>query len=142
MIEKHCGGITGGWDNLLAVIRADHRFPLVPAGNDHDAPMDFDGLKDVSAPGLAPLPVIVMDKSTDIVRANLAAQLFPSSMDRCGQCTPCREALAGCGGDGKKCAMATRKLPISTRFNEVTKQVGALLICALGDAAGLADPGS
>jgi NADH-quinone oxidoreductase subunit F len=43
LIEKHCGGIRGGWDNLLAVIPGGSSVPLVPAAEIMDAPMDFDG---------------------------------------------------------------------------------------------------
>src|SRR4029078_13625519 len=31
LIETHCGGIRGGWDNLLAVIPGGASVPLVPA---------------------------------------------------------------------------------------------------------------
>ena len=54
LIEKHCGGIRGGWDNLLAVIPGGSSVPLVPAAQIMDAPMDFDGLKRASAPASAP----------------------------------------------------------------------------------------
>jgi NADH-quinone oxidoreductase subunit F len=49
--------------------------PLVPAHEIMDAPMDFDGLKAVGS-GLGTAAVIVMDKSTDIVRAIAPHQLF------------------------------------------------------------------
>jgi NADH-quinone oxidoreductase subunit F len=45
LIEKHCGGIRGGWDNLLAVIPGGSSVPLVPAAQIMDCPMDFDGLQ-------------------------------------------------------------------------------------------------
>ena len=32
LIETPCGGIRGGWDNLLAVIPGGSSVPLVPAG--------------------------------------------------------------------------------------------------------------
>ena len=52
LIERHCGGIRGGWDNLLAVIPGGSSVPLVPAAEIIDAPMDFDGLRAVgSGPG-------------------------------------------------------------------------------------------
>ena len=35
LIDKHCGGIRGGWDNLLAVIPGGSSVPLVPAARDH-----------------------------------------------------------------------------------------------------------
>ncbi|MFX5537746.1 SLBB domain-containing protein, partial [Acinetobacter baumannii] len=44
LIETHCGGIRGGWDNLLAVIPGGSSVPLVPAAEIMDCPMDFDGL--------------------------------------------------------------------------------------------------
>src|SRR3546814_3050215 len=68
LIDKHAGGIRGGWDNLLAVIPGGSSVPLVPAAEIMDAPMDFDGLKTLGS-GLGTAAVIVMDKSTDIVRA-------------------------------------------------------------------------
>ena len=54
-----------------------------------DAPMDFDGLKDLGS-GLGTAAVIVMDKSTDIVKAISRISYFYKH-ESCGQCTPCRE---------------------------------------------------
>jgi NADH-quinone oxidoreductase subunit F len=89
LIEKHCGGIRGGWDNLLAVIPGGSSVPLVPAAQIMDAPMDFDGLRALGS-GLGTAAVIVMDKSTDIVRAISRLSYFYKH-ESCGQCTPCRE---------------------------------------------------
>ncbi|MBX9727343.1 MAG: NADH-quinone oxidoreductase subunit NuoF, partial [Sphingopyxis sp.] len=89
LIEKHCGGVRGGWDNLLAVIPGGSSVPLVPANEIIDAPMDFDGLKAVGS-GLGTAAIIVMDKSTDIVRAISRISYFYKH-ESCGQCTPCRE---------------------------------------------------
>src|SRR3546814_2595621 len=77
LIEKHCGGIRGGWDNLLAVIPGGSSVPLVPAALIMEAPMDFDGLKELGS-GLGTAAVIVMDKSTDIVRAISRLSYFRS----------------------------------------------------------------
>ena len=41
LIEEHCGGIRGGWDNLLAVIPGGSSVPLVPAARDHGLPDGF-----------------------------------------------------------------------------------------------------
>ena len=30
LIEKHAGGVTGGWDNLKAVIPGGSSLPLIP----------------------------------------------------------------------------------------------------------------
>ncbi len=89
LIESHAGGIRGGWDNLLAVIPGGASVPLVPAEQIMDTPMDFDGLKAVGS-GLGTAAVIVMDKSTDIVRAISRISYF-FKHESCGQCTPCRE---------------------------------------------------
>ena len=51
-------------------------------------PMDFDGCRD--AIGLGTAAVIVMDKSTDIIRA-IARIAYFYKHESCGQCTPCRE---------------------------------------------------
>ena len=44
LIDKHCGGIRGGWDNLLAVIPGGSSVRMVPAAQIIDTPMDFDSL--------------------------------------------------------------------------------------------------
>jgi NADH:ubiquinone oxidoreductase subunit F (NADH-binding) len=31
LIERHCGGVTGGWDNLLAIIPGGSSVPMIPA---------------------------------------------------------------------------------------------------------------
>src|SRR6202051_3556180 len=68
LIDRHCGGVRGGWDNLLAVIPGGASVPLLPKSICDDVLMDFDSLKAVQS-GLGTAAVIVMDKSTDIVRA-------------------------------------------------------------------------
>src|ERR1700757_2391071 len=70
LIEKHAGGVRGGWDNLMAVIPGGSSMPLIPAGPDQADTllMDFDGCRDKKS-ALGTAAVIVMDKSTDILRA-------------------------------------------------------------------------
>ena len=48
LIERHAGGVRGGWDNLLAVIPGGSSMPLVPAGPDQADTllMDFDGCRE------------------------------------------------------------------------------------------------
>ena len=94
LISRHGGGVRGGsnsedFSNLLAVIPGGSSVPLVPADQILDAPMDFDGLKALGS-GLGTAAVIVMDKSTDIVRAISRISYFYKH-ESCGQCTPCRE---------------------------------------------------
>jgi NADH-quinone oxidoreductase subunit F len=133
MIEKHCGGIRGGWDNLLAVIPGGASVPCVPGEKIRHALMDFDGLKEAGS-SLGTAAVIVMDKSTDIIRAIWRLSAFYKH-ESCGQCTPCRE------GTGWMMRVMERmvegraqKREIDMLF-EVTKQIEGHTICALGDAA-------
>ena len=133
MIEKHCGGITGGWDNLLAVIPGGSSVPLVPAAQIMDAPMDFDGLKDLGS-GLGTAAVIVMDKSTDIVRA-ISRLAYFYKHESCGQCTPCREGTGWMWRVMEKMRDGDAEIADIDTLYEVTKQVEGHTICALGDAA-------
>lgn len=133
LIEKHCGGVRGGWDNLLAVIPGGCSVPLMPKDVCDDVLMDFDALREVGS-GLGTAAVIVMDKSTDIVYAIARFSEFYKH-ESCGQCTPCRE------GTGWMMRMMTRMVRGEATLDEidllweVTKQVEGHTICALGDAA-------
>ena len=133
LVETHAGGVRGGWDNLLAIIPGGSSVPLLPASQCEDLIMDFDALKDLKS-GLGTAAVIVMDKSTDIVRA-IARIAYFYKHESCGQCTPCRE------GTGWMWRVLTRmaegragKREIGLLL-EVTTQVEGHTICALGDAA-------
>ena len=133
LIDKHAGGVRGGWDNLLAVIPGGSSVPLIPKSICDTVLMDFDSLKDVQS-GLGTAAVIVMDKSTDIVRAIARLAAFYAH-ESCGQCTPCRE--------GAGWMMRVMYRMVEGRANreeidlllEVSKEVEGHTICALGDAA-------
>jgi NADH-quinone oxidoreductase subunit F len=133
LIDKHCGGIRGGWDNLLACIPGGSSVPIVPAAQIIDCPMDFDALKELKS-GLGTAAVIVMDKSTDVVRAIARISYFYKH-ESCGQCTPCRE------GTGWMWRVLTRMAEGRAQKKEidllldVAGQVEGHTICALGDAA-------
>ena len=133
LIDKHCGGIRGGWDNLLAVIPGGSSVPLVPAAQIIDAPMDFDGLKAVGS-GLGTAAVIVMDKSTDIVRAISRLSYFYKH-ESCGQCTPCREGTGWMWRMMERLRTGDADISEIDLLQEVTKQIEGHTICALGDAA-------
>ena len=133
LIDRHCGGIRGGWDNLLAVIPGGSSVPLVPADQIIDAPMDFDGLRDLKS-GLGTAAVIVMDKSTDIVKAISRIAYFYRH-ESCGQCTPCREGTGWMWRVMERMVVGrAQKREIDMLF-DVTKQIEGHTICALGDAA-------
>ncbi|GAA4006389.1 NADH-quinone oxidoreductase subunit NuoF [Sphingomonas humi] len=133
LIDRHCGGIRGGWDNLLAVIPGGSSVPLVPAAEIMDAPMDFDGLKAVGS-GLGTAAVIVMDKSTDIVRAISRISYFYKH-ESCGQCTPCREGTGWMWRIMERLREGDGSPELIDKLYDVTKQVEGHTICALGDAA-------
>ena len=133
LIEKHCGGIRGGWDNLLAVIPGGSSVPLVPAEQIMDVPMDFDGLREVGS-GLGTAAAIVMDKSTDIVRAIARISYFYKH-ESCGQCTPCREGTGWMWRVLTRMAEGRAQKREIGMLLEVTTQVEGHTICALGDAA-------
>ena len=133
LIDKHCGGVRGGWDNLLAVIPGGSSVPLMPKSICDTVRMDFDSLREVQS-GLGTAGVIVMDRSTDIVRAIARLSKFYMH-ESCGQCTPCRE------GTGWLWRMMMRMAEGRARREEidllldVTKEIEGHTICALGDAA-------
>ncbi|MFD1951412.1 NADH-quinone oxidoreductase subunit NuoF [Sphingomonas arantia] len=133
LIETHAGGIRGGWDNLLAVIPGGSSVPLVPAAQIIDAPMDFDGLRDVGS-GLGTAAIIVMDKSTDIVRAISRISYFYKH-ESCGQCTPCREGTGWMWRVMERLREGNAEIGEIDMLEEVTRQIEGHTICALGDAA-------
>ncbi|MEI9401420.1 NADH-quinone oxidoreductase subunit NuoF [Mesorhizobium argentiipisi] len=133
LIETHCGGIRGGWDNLLAVIPGGASVPLVPAEQIIDAPMDFDALRDLKS-GLGTAAVIVMDRSTDIVKA-IARLSYFYKHESCGQCTPCREGTGWMWRVMERLVRGEAQKREIDMLLDVTKQVEGHTICALGDAA-------
>jgi NADH-quinone oxidoreductase subunit F len=133
LIDKHCGGIRGGWDNLLAVIPGGSSVPLVPAHEIIDAPMDFDGLRDLKS-GLGTAAIIVMDKSTDIVRAISRISYFYKH-ESCGQCTPCREGTGWMWRVMERLREGNAEPEEIDLLLDVTTEVEGHTICALGDAA-------
>lgn len=133
LIEKHAGGVRGGWDNLLAVIPGGSSVPLLKREVCDTVLMDFDSLKNAGS-GLGTAGVIVMDKSTDIVAAIARLSHFYKH-ESCGQCTPCRE------GTGWMMRIMDRMIEGKAEIKEIdqlynlSKQIEGHTICALGDAA-------
>ena len=134
LIDKHAGGMRGGWDNLLAVIPGGSSVPCLPAEQCGDELyMDFDTLKNLKT-GLGTAAVIVMDKSTDIVRAIARISYFYKH-ESCGQCTPCREGTGWMWRVLTRMAEGRAQKREIDMLLEVTTQVEGHTICALGDAA-------
>ena len=133
LIEKHAGGVKGGWSNLLAVIPGGSSTPLLPKNVCDTVLMDFDSLKNAGS-GLGTAGVIVMDQSTDIIQAITRLSYFYKH-ESCGQCTPCREGTGWLWRMMKKMVSGEANLEDIDTLLEVTKQVEGHTICALGDAA-------
>ncbi|MBB6251656.1 NADH-quinone oxidoreductase subunit NuoF [Nitrospirillum iridis] len=133
LIERHAGGVRGGWDNLLAIIPGGSSVPVMPKSVCDTVLMDFDSLREVGS-GLGTAAVIVMDKSTDIVRAIARLSKFYMH-ESCGQCTPCREGTGWLARVMDRMVRGQARLDEIDMLYDVTKQIEGRTICALGDAA-------
>jgi NADH-quinone oxidoreductase subunit F len=133
LIETHAGGVRGGWDNLLAIIPGGSSVPLLPKSICDTVLMDFDSLKEVKS-GLGTAAVIVMDQSTDIVKAIARLAQFYKH-ESCGQCTPCREGTGWMWRVMERLVKGEAHVDEIDMLEEVTYEVEGHTICALGDAA-------
>ena len=133
LLERHAGGVRGGWENLLAVIPGGSSVRCLPAELCDNLSMDFDSLSALKS-GLGTAAVIVMDKSTDIIRA-IARLSYFYKHESCGQCTPCREGTGWMYRVLDRMARGEAEKREIDMLLEVTYQVEGHTICALGDAA-------
>ncbi len=133
LIEKHAGGVRGGWDNLLAIIPGGSSVPLLPKDLCEQALMDYDGLSEVGS-ALGSAGVIVMDKSTDIIEAIARLSHFYMH-ESCGQCTPCREGTGWVYRVMQRLVRGDATLDEIDTLWDMTKEIEGHTICALGDAA-------
>ncbi|TGZ69590.1 hypothetical protein CRM22_003655 [Opisthorchis felineus] len=133
LIERHAGGVIGGWDNLLAVIPGGSSVPLIPKDVCSTVLMDFDSLIEAKS-GLGTAAIIVMNRSADVVRCIHRLMQFYEH-ESCGQCTPCRE---GCRWlrqiTGRFVQGKADKREIDMLW-EISKQMEGHTICALADGA-------
>ena len=133
LIERHAGGVTGGWDNLLAVIPGGSSVPLIPKSVCDTVSMDFDSLKSEKT-GLGTAAVIVMDRSTDIVKAIARISKFYMH-ESCGQCSPCREGTGWMWRVMERLVVGDAEIDEIDTLLDVASQVEGHTICAFGDAA-------
>lgn len=133
LIERHCGGVRGGWDNLLAVIPGGSSVPVIPKHVCDDVLMDFDALK-AAQTGLGTAGVIVMDKSTDIIQAIARLSKFYKH-ESCGQCTPCREGTGWLMDMVDRMVEGRAEIEEIDTLDDVSRNIEGHTICALGDAA-------
>jgi len=133
LIEKHAGGVRGGWDNLLAVIPGGASVPMIPKSICDTVLMDFDALKEVRS-GLGTAAVIVMDKSTDLIKAIARLSAFYKH-ESCGQCTPCREGTGWMWRVMERMVTGDADVSEIDMLLDVSTRIEGHTICALGDAA-------
>jgi NADH-quinone oxidoreductase subunit F len=133
IIEKHGGGVRGGWDNLLAVIPGGSSTKLLPKEICETVLMDFDALK-AAGSSLGTAGIIVMDKSTDIVYAiaRLARFYWHES---CGQCTPCREGTGWMYRIMQRMVRGEAQLEEIDMLLDIGSEIEGHTICAHGDAS-------
>ncbi len=133
LIDTHAGGVRGGWDNLLAVIPGGASVPMIPKSLCEEAIMDYDGLREHGS-GLGTGAVMVMDKSTDVIKAISRLSKFYAH-ESCGQCTPCREGTGWMSRMMERMVTGDMSIEEIDILQDVTKQIEGHTICALGDAA-------
>ncbi|CAD6563905.1 MAG: NADH dehydrogenase [ubiquinone] flavoprotein 1, mitochondrial [Tremellales sp. Tagirdzhanova-0007] len=133
LLEKHCGGVRGGWQNLKAVIPGGCSVPVIPRTTVEKVLMDYDSLKD-NQTSLGTGAVIVMDQSTDLISAIARFSKFYKH-ESCGQCTPCREGTTWMMNMMDRMVEGRAQEREIDMLLELTKQIEGHTICALGDAA-------
>ncbi len=131
LIERHAGGVRGGWDNLLAVIPGGSSTPMIPKSVCDDVLMDFDALREHKT-GLGTAGVIVMDKSTDLIKAIQRLSAFYKH-ESCGQCTPCREGMGWVNRVMLRMVDGRAEVDEIDVLEQVTRQIEGHTICALAD---------
>ncbi|KDN49598.1 NADH-ubiquinone oxidoreductase [Tilletiaria anomala UBC 951] len=133
LIERHCGGVRGGWDNLLGIVPGGSSVPILPKNRCEEVLMDFDSLRDAQS-SLGTGAVIVMDKSTDVIQAIARFAKFYKH-ESCGQCTPCREGTTWVSNMMDRFVEGRGTYREIDMLWELTRQFEGHTICALADAA-------
>jgi NADH-quinone oxidoreductase subunit F len=134
MIEHHFGGVRGGWGNLKAVIPGGATCPMITAEQAETMLMDYDSPREFKSM-LGTGTMIVMDKSTDLVRAIARISRF-FKHESCGQCTPCREGTGWMWRVMERMAVGDAEPHEIDLLLEVASNIeGGHAICGLADAA-------
>ena len=133
LIEKHGGGVIGGWKNLQAVIPGGSSMPMVPKDICETLKMDFDSLVEVKS-GLGTAGVVVINKDEDIIKCMARIARFYKH-ESCGQCTPCREGAGWMWRILERTAKGEATHKDIDLLSDVTKQIEGHTICAFGEGS-------
>mmetsp|Transcript_55861 Transcript_55861/g.132081 ORF Transcript_55861/g.132081 Transcript_55861/m.132081 type:complete len:458 (+) Transcript_55861:35-1408(+) len=133
LIDKHGGGVKGGWDNLQAVIPGGVSVPMVTKSMAETAIMDFDGLREFKT-ALGTGSMTVIDKSQDVIALTARISSF-FKHESCGQCTPCREGCMWMYQILQRFTVGNASVGEIQMLEEISRQIEGHTICALGDAA-------
>ena len=133
LVERHAGGVVGGWDNLLAIIPGGSSTHMLTKKLSEEVFMDYDSLRGAGS-GLGTAAVIVMNKQQDPINCILRLAKFYAH-ESCGQCTPCREGTTWLVDILERMKRGESQYAEIDMLEEVTRQIEGHTICALGDAA-------
>jgi NADH-quinone oxidoreductase subunit F len=133
LIEAHFGGVRGGWGNLKAIIPGGASTPMITAEQAETALMDYDYLRGIQSM-MGTATMIVMDQSTDLVRAIARISQF-FKHESCGQCTPCREGTGWMWRVMDRMAEGDADPSEIDMLLDVASGIEGHTICGLGDAA-------
>ena len=134
MLEDVGGGIRGG-RKMKAFIPGGSSCPVLTGEEAWEANMDYDSMAKLKSM-LGSGGVVIMDETTDMVRAALRIMRFYQH-ESCGWCIPCREGTMWLkklltrldGGDG-----TAHDIDL---VGELAENMLGRTFCALGDAAAL-----
>jgi NADH-quinone oxidoreductase subunit F len=134
LIEERFGGVRGGWGNLKAVIPGGATCPMITAEQAETMLMDYDSPREMKSM-MGTGTMIVMDKSTDLVRAIARISYF-FKHESCGQCTPCREGTGWMWRIMQRMADGDAEPHEIDLLLDVASEIeGGHAICGLADAA-------
>ena len=133
LIEKHAGGVIGGWDNLKAVIPGGSSMPLLPKHICDKIKMDFDACAE-NKTGLGTAGVVVINNDQDIIKCMARIARFYKH-ESCGQCTPCREGSGWMWRMLERMAKGEASREEVDMLMDVTKQIEGHTICAFGEGS-------
>ena len=133
LIEKHAGGVIGGWENLKAVIPGGSSMPLLPKEICENITMDFDSLIENKS-GLGTAGIVVINKDQDIIKCMARIARFYKH-ESCGQCTPCREGSGWMWRILERMSKGEASREEVEMLSEVTNQIEGHTICAFGEGS-------